>query len=96
MDFLKAEIERKKRQIQEKNVLQPQKKYFKRGDLAAVQEAEYLSKFGPNKEDIEELERKKSEALEDKGEHFQTILQINLTLKLLSFRSFRRKRRRCH
>ena len=37
MDFLKAEIERKKRQIQEKNVLQPEKKYFKRGDLLAVQ-----------------------------------------------------------
>eukprot|EP00092_Neocalanus_flemingeri_P038381 GFUD01041784.1.p1 GENE.GFUD01041784.1~~GFUD01041784.1.p1 ORF type:complete len:383 (-),score=141.26 GFUD01041784.1:124-1272(-) len=67
MDFLKAEIERKKRQIQEKNVLQPQKKYFKRGDLAAVQEAEYLSKYGPNKEDIEDLERKKNEALEEKG-----------------------------
>jgi len=67
MDFLKAEIERKKRQIQEKNVLQPQKKYFKRGDLAAVQEAEYLNKYGPNKQDIEELEKKKNEALEDKG-----------------------------
>ena len=38
MDFLKAEIERKKRQIAEKNVMQPEKKYFKRGDLAAVQE----------------------------------------------------------
>jgi len=61
MDFLKAEIERKKRQVQEKNVLQPQKKYFKRGDLAAVEQAEYLSKYGPNKEDIEELARKKSE-----------------------------------
>lgn len=63
---MKAEIERKKRQIQEKNVLQPQKKYFKRGDLAAVQEAEYLSKYGPNKEDIEELARKKKEASEEK------------------------------
>ena len=30
MDFLKAEIERKKRQIQDKNVCQPNKKYFKR------------------------------------------------------------------
>ena len=65
MDFLKAEIERKKRQIQEKNVLQPQKKYFKRGDLLAVQvklvtlkvafisptfqEAEYLDKYGISK-----------------------------------------------
>ena len=38
MDFLKAEIERKKRQIAEKNVMQPEKKYFKRGDLVAVQE----------------------------------------------------------
>ena len=59
MDFLKAEIERKKRQIQEKNVLQPEKKYFKRGDLAAVQEKEYLSKYGPKKEDLEELARNK-------------------------------------
>jgi len=42
MDFLKAEIERKKRQIADKNVLQPEKKYFKRGDLVAVQEHEYL------------------------------------------------------
>ena len=52
MDFLKAEIERKRKQIQEKNVLQPDKKYFKRGDLAAVQEAEYLAKYGQKIEDI--------------------------------------------
>ena len=52
MDFLKAEIERKRKQIQEKNVLQPDKKYFKRGDLAAVQEAEYLAKYGPKIDDI--------------------------------------------
>jgi len=69
---LKAEIERKKRQIQEKNVLQPQKKYFKRGDLAAVQEAEYLAKYGPNKGDIEELERKKNESIES-----QDSVEIN-------------------
>jgi len=68
MDFLKQEIERKKRQIAEKNVLQPNKKYFKRGDLAAVQEAEYLAKYGPSIEDIEELEEKKKEALKEKGE----------------------------
>merc|ERR1712142_700810 len=49
------------RQVQEKNILQPQKKYFKRGDLAAVEQAEYLSKYGPNKEDIEELARKKND-----------------------------------
>jgi len=68
MDFLKAEIERKRKQIQEKNVLQPEKKYFKRGDLAAVQEAEYLAKYGPKVEDIAELEEKKREALAEKGQ----------------------------
>ena len=67
MDFLKAEIERKKRQIQDKNVCQPNKKYFKRGDLAAIQEAEYLAKYGPKIEDIQELEAKKKEALGERG-----------------------------
>ena len=67
MDFLKQEIERKKRQIAEKNVCQPNKKYFKRGDLAAIQEAEYLAKYGPSIEDIEELEEKKKDALKEKG-----------------------------
>ena len=36
-------------------------KYFKRGDLAAIQEAEYLAKYGPSIEDIEELEEKKKD-----------------------------------
>lgn len=45
MDFLKAEIERKKRQIQESNVMHdPKKKFFKRGDLAAKQTEEYWKK----------------------------------------------------
>ena len=44
MDFLKAEIARKKRLIEEKNLMQPEKKYFKRGDLAALQEQEYHEK----------------------------------------------------
>ena len=67
MDFLKAEIERKKRQIAEKNVCQPNKKYFKRSDLAAVQEAEYLAKYGPKIDEIAELEAKKSEALKERN-----------------------------
>jgi len=45
MDFLKAEIERKKRQIQDSNVMHdPKKKFFKRGDLAAKQTEEYWKK----------------------------------------------------
>jgi len=57
MDILKAEIERKRKLIEEKNVLQKEKRFFKRGDLAAVQEAEYLAKYGPKKEDLEELRK---------------------------------------
>jgi len=69
MDFLKAEIERKKRQIQEKNVMQPQKKYFKRGDLAAVQEAEYLSKYGPQKKErVAEVAPEKQEEKQEEQE----------------------------
>jgi len=66
MDFLKAEIERKKRQIAEKNVMAPEKKYFKRGDLAAVQQKEYLAKYGPKKDDIEELAKIRRKSLEEK------------------------------
>jgi len=58
MDFLKAEIERKKRQIAEKNVMQPEKKYFKRGDLAAVQDQEYLEKYGPKTFTVKQPEKK--------------------------------------
>ena len=46
MDILKAEIERKKRQVEEKKVMAgPSKKYFKRSDLAAKEKEEYLSKY---------------------------------------------------
>lgn len=59
---MKAEIERKKRLIQEKNVLAgPSKKYFKRGDLSAKQAEEYLQKYGPNQDEIRELENLKKE-----------------------------------
>lgn len=45
MDILKAELERKKRQLQSNSdIMAPNKKYFKRGDLAAKQEEEYWKK----------------------------------------------------
>ncbi|KAL4226781.1 Pre-mRNA-splicing factor 18 [Mactra antiquata] len=45
MDILKAELERKKRQLQNNSdIMAPNKKYFKRGDLAAKQEQEYWSR----------------------------------------------------
>ncbi|CAG5123698.1 unnamed protein product [Candidula unifasciata] len=45
MDVLKAEIERKKRQLQENNLINdPKRKYFKRADLEAKQAQEYWKK----------------------------------------------------
>lgn len=46
MDFLKAEIERKRKMLENKQVLGPDKKYFKRGDLVAKEKEEYLRKYG--------------------------------------------------
>jgi len=45
MDVLKAEIERKRRQLQEKDLVGPDKKYFKRGDLLKKEEHAYLAKL---------------------------------------------------
>jgi pre-mRNA-splicing factor 18 len=87
MDFLKAEIERKKRQIQEKNVMQPEKKYFKRGDLAAIQvqcqprlysnvflqTEEYMSKYGPKKKEEEAEAAKPEEPAEEVEEEELTM-----------------------
>ncbi|XP_056000658.1 pre-mRNA-splicing factor 18-like isoform X1 [Ostrea edulis] len=47
MDFkalLQSEINRKRQKIESKDVLAPNKKYFKRGDLAAKEEEEYWKK----------------------------------------------------
>lgn len=44
MDILRKEIERKKRQMQEKNVLEPDKKYFKRGEAQKKEVEEILKK----------------------------------------------------
>lgn len=60
MDFLKAEIERKRRQVESSSVLAPGKKYFKRGDLAAKQTEEYLKK---HEEKVKEQERKKEQEI---------------------------------
>ena len=60
MEFLKAEIERKKRQMQEKGVMAgPDKKYFKRGDLAEKQREEYLAKHSPKSDAATKSEKMK-------------------------------------
>ena len=42
---LKAEIERKRKNVESMNVLQPEKKFFRRGDLEAKHEEAYWSNY---------------------------------------------------
>jgi pre-mRNA-splicing factor 18 len=78
MDFLKAEIERKKRQLQEKQIVGPGKKYFKRGDLIEKERQEYLDRHKPKQDDVKNFqvvmdakEKNKSKLLEKKPEHLE-------------------------
>jgi hypothetical protein len=47
--------------------MQPEKKYFKRGDLAAIQQQEYMQKYGSKAEEtVTEKERIREEKVEEK------------------------------
>uniref|UniRef100_A0A4Y0BGZ8 Pre-mRNA-splicing factor 18 n=1 Tax=Anopheles funestus TaxID=62324 RepID=A0A4Y0BGZ8_ANOFN len=51
MDILKAEIAKKRKLLEDKKLVDENKKYFKRGELLAQEEVEYLEKSGLNKFD---------------------------------------------
>lgn len=51
MDIIRAEIEKKKRLLQEKILIEPAKKYFKRSELEKIQREEYFEKYGSSKEE---------------------------------------------
>ncbi|ODM93416.1 Pre-mRNA-splicing factor 18 [Orchesella cincta] len=46
MDILKKEIERKRKQLEDANLVGGEKKYFKRGELIAKNEEDYLKRHG--------------------------------------------------
>ncbi|KAG4067237.1 hypothetical protein HA402_000228 [Bradysia odoriphaga] len=50
MEVLKAEIARKRKLLEDKKLVDESKKYFKRGDLLAKEEEEYLEKYGHKEE----------------------------------------------
>ncbi|XP_014239420.1 pre-mRNA-splicing factor 18 [Cimex lectularius] len=60
MDILKQEIERKRKLLQEKQLLQPAKKYFKRSELVQKEKEEYYEKYGGEKPKEEKEEETKS------------------------------------
>ncbi|PRD32206.1 UNVERIFIED_CONTAM: Pre-mRNA-splicing factor 18 [Trichonephila clavipes] len=65
MDILKAEIERKKRLLEEKNLVGPKKKYFRRGELMKQQEEEYWQKHLAQKDENEIIEKERKKAEEE-------------------------------
>ncbi|XP_048244366.1 pre-mRNA-splicing factor 18-like [Haliotis rufescens] len=90
MEFLKAEIERKKRQIENSNVFAPNKKYFKRGDLAAQQTAEYWKRNKAQVEDEEKAQKSQESAdqkLEKKEDKKYDQLPRKETIRRLRERS---------
>ncbi|KAG7309587.1 hypothetical protein JYU34_004051 [Plutella xylostella] len=62
MDILKAEIARKRKLLEDKKILDPNKKYFKRGELLAKEEEEYLAKYGPRKPEPEDSKEEEEKA----------------------------------
>ncbi|KFM57383.1 Pre-mRNA-splicing factor 18, partial [Stegodyphus mimosarum] len=65
MDILKAEIARKRRLLEEKALVTPSKKYFKRGDLIKQQEEEYWQRHCPQKDENENTENERKRAEEE-------------------------------
>nr|XP_034828830.1 DNA helicase MCM9 [Maniola hyperantus] len=77
MDILKAEIARKRKLLEEKNILNSSKKYFKRGELLAKEQEEYYKKYGPQKHldkladdnnQIEDIEKAKKQETDEQTE----------------------------
>ncbi|KAJ8918938.1 hypothetical protein NQ315_016840 [Exocentrus adspersus] len=53
MDVLKAEIAKKRKQLEEKELLGSEKKFFKRGELIAKEQEEYRKKYRSNNEETD-------------------------------------------
>jgi len=88
MNFLKAEIERKRKQLQEKNVLGPEKKYFKRADLIEKEKEEYFKRHRPKAEDVKRLTElsegtsKSNDGADEKEEEILPLPRIEVVRRL--------------
>lgn len=60
VDVLKAEIEKKRKLLEEKKLLHPAKKYFKRGDLLNALEADYWAKHKEKHKDDDDYENERN------------------------------------
>ncbi|GBP08084.1 Pre-mRNA-splicing factor 18 [Eumeta japonica] len=94
MDILKAEIARKRKLLEEKKILDPAKKYFKRGELLAKEQEEYLQKYGPLAKSQLERENTNDKPEKEKQDIKETEQSENVSLP--RHEVIRRLRERCH
>uniref|UniRef100_A0A3Q3RTY9 Pre-mRNA-splicing factor 18 n=1 Tax=Mastacembelus armatus TaxID=205130 RepID=A0A3Q3RTY9_9TELE len=76
MDILKAEISRKRKQIEEKQLVDDSKKFFKRADLARKEQEDYLRRCG-YKVDVEHSINKNEE--NEPSTSANPVLELELT-----------------
>jgi len=67
MDLLKAEIEKKRKQLEDANLLNPNRKYFKRADLLSKEREEYIKKSTVKIEGFENPVEKRSSGSGDES-----------------------------
>ncbi|XP_046890757.1 pre-mRNA-splicing factor 18 isoform X1 [Hypomesus transpacificus] len=80
MDILKAEIARKRKLIDDKDLIDDSKKYFKRADLARKEEEEYFKRCGYKVQ--KEMPDRKMEKNEEKAETSSSsnpVMELELT-----------------
>ncbi|KPJ02445.1 DNA replication licensing factor MCM9 [Papilio xuthus] len=87
MDILKAEIARKRKLIEEKNILNSSKKYFKRGELIAKEQEEYFKKYGlkpeePQSESKDDEEKANIQENESKQTESATLPRTEVVKRL--------------
>ncbi|XP_072950044.1 uncharacterized protein Prp18 [Epargyreus clarus] len=96
MDILKAEIARKRKLLEEKNILDPSKKYFKRGELLAKEQEEYFRKCGQQKKEEEEEEKKRQQDTDNKVNKQQKQPEQTESISLPRAEVIKRLRERSH
>uniref|UniRef100_A0A7N8XZB1 Pre-mRNA-splicing factor 18 n=1 Tax=Mastacembelus armatus TaxID=205130 RepID=A0A7N8XZB1_9TELE len=79
MDILKAEISRKRKQIEEKQLVDDSKKFFKRADLARKEQEDYLRRCG-YKVDVEKKRNKERKPQKNEpSTSANPVLELELT-----------------
>ncbi|KAL3265953.1 hypothetical protein HHI36_010141 [Cryptolaemus montrouzieri] len=70
MEALKAEIARKRKSLEDKQIITPAKKYFSRGELLAKEREEYIKTYGlPTTKEVEKSEPKDDSAESNVDDH---------------------------